>query len=127
MGFKDVFYSSYRKGNRRRVAVLISNSVNFRLISEFSHKEDHYVLVKAFLDQKEVTFVNVYISPDQEYSCIREIFQLIAFEASGVLKCGGDWNIQMQPELEHTIKKLTPRAKVTKQRLIELGLIDMWS
>ncbi len=82
MGFKDVFYSSYRKGNRRRAAILIYISVNFRLISEFSHKEGRYVLVKAFLDRKEVTFVNVYISPDQDNSCIREIFQSIANKLS---------------------------------------------
>ncbi len=78
MGFILYFISSYRKGNRRRAAILIYNSVNFRLISEFSHKEDRYVLVKGFLDQKEVTFVNVYKSPDQDNSCIREIFQSIA-------------------------------------------------
>ncbi len=100
MGFKNVFYSSYRKGNRRGVAILISNRVNFRLISEFSDKEGCYFLVKGFLDQQEVTLVNVYIHPDQDNSCIREIFQLIASEPSGVLICGGDWNTQMQPRLD---------------------------
>ncbi len=39
MGFKNVFYSSYRKGNRRGVAILIPNRVNFLLISESSDKE----------------------------------------------------------------------------------------
>ncbi len=84
--------------------------------------------MKGFLDQKEVTLVNVYISPDQDNSCIREIFQLIASEASGVLICGGDWNSQMQPKLDssNTLKKLTPRARVTKKLLMELGLIDLW-
>lgn len=127
MGFKNVFYSSYRKGNRRGLAILISNSGNFCLISEFSDKEGHYVLVKGFLDQKEVTLVNVYISPDQDNSC-REIFKLIASEASGVLICGGDWNTQMQPKLDssNTLKTLTPRARVTKKLLMELGLIDLW-
>ncbi len=82
---------------------------------------------KGFLDQKEVTLVIVYIPPDQDNSCIWEIIQLIASEASGVLICGGDWNTQMQPKLDssNTLKKLTPRASVTKQLLMELGLVDV--
>ncbi len=80
--------------------------------------------MKGFLDQKEVTLVNVYISPDQDNSCIREIFQLIASEASGVLICGGDWNSQMQPKLDssNTLKKLTPRARVTKKTVDGAGI-----
>ncbi len=95
---------------------------------EFSDKEGRYVLVKGFLDQKEVTLVIEYIPPDQDNSCIWEIIQLIASEASGVLICGGDWNTQMQPKLDssNTLKKLTPRASVTKQLLMELGLVDVW-
>ncbi len=111
MGFKNVY------------SILISNRVNFRLISEFSDKEGRYVLVKGFLDQQEVTLVNVYIPPDQDNSCIREIFQLIASEPSGVLICGGDWNTQMQPRLDssYTLKKLTPRTRVTKKTVDGAG------
>ncbi len=54
MGFKNVFYSSYMKGNRRGIAIQISNSVNFRL--SFPIKS-HYVLVKGFLDQHKVTLI----------------------------------------------------------------------
>lgn len=127
-GFKNVFYSSYRRGKRRGVAILISNCVNFRLLAEFTDKEGRYVLVKGLLDKKEVTLINVYIPPEQDNSCIREVFQLIASEASGVLICGGDWNAQMQPKLDstNTLRRLTPRARVTKKLLMELGLIDVW-
>lgn len=98
------------------------------MVSEFTNIEDRYVLVKGFLDQKEVTLVNVYIAPEQDNSCIREIFQLIASEASGVLIRGGDWNTQIQPKLDssNALKRLTCRARITKKLLMEMGLVDVW-
>ena len=125
LGFKNTFHSSYKKGKRRGVAILISNRVNFQLVSTFCDSEGRYVLVKGYLDQKEVTLVNVYNPPGQDHSCIREIFDLIASEASGVLICGGDWNIQLQPKHDssNTFKRITPNARITKKLFMELGLI----
>lgn len=116
MGFKNTFYSSYKKGKKRGVAILISE------------KEGRYVLVKGYLDQKEVTLVNVYRPPGREISFIREIFGLIASEASGVLICGGDWNIQIQPRLDssNTLKRSTPIARLSKKMLVELGMSNVW-
>lgn len=127
-GFRNTFYSCYKKGRKRRVAVLIPNRVNFQVVSEFCDKEGRYVLVKGFLEQKEVTLVNVYIPPGQDNSCIREISDLIASEATGVLICGGDWNIQLQCKLDssNTLKRPAPNARVTKNMLAELGMIDVW-
>lgn len=100
------------------MVILIPNRVNFRVVSEICDKEGRYVLVRGFLEQKEVTLVNVYIPPGQDNSCIRETFGLIASEASGVLICGGDWNIQLQPKFDSSnkLKKLTPNAKITKKK-----------
>ncbi len=110
------------------MVILIPNRVNFRVVSEICNKEGHYVLVRGFLEQKEVTLVNVYIPPGQDNSCIKEIFGLIASEASGVLICGGDWNIQLKPKFDSSnkLKKLNPNAKITKKMMMELGLIDVW-
>lgn len=85
------------------------------------------VFVKGYLDQKEVTLVNVYIPQGQDNSGIREMFDLIASEASGVLICGGDWNIQLQRKLDssNTFKRLVPNARITKKMLMELGMIDV--
>ncbi len=60
MGFRNTFFSSFRKGKRRGVAILISNAVKFELISQINDKEGRFVLVKGKIDQKEVTLFNVY-------------------------------------------------------------------
>lgn len=38
-GFKNTFFSSFKKGPKKGVAILISNSVNFELIKEINDKE----------------------------------------------------------------------------------------
>lgn len=128
LGFKNAFYSSYEKGKKRGVAILISNRVHFQMVSQFGDREGRYVLVKGYLDQKEVTLVNVYLPPGRDNSCIGEIFDLIVSEAYGVLICGGDWNIQMQPKLDssNTLKKSASNARITPKKLTELGMIDIW-
>lgn len=93
MGFRNTFFSSYKNGKRRGVAILISNLVKFELISQIIDKEGRFVVVKGKIDQKEVTLFNVYAPPGSNISFFRRIFELIASETCGTLICAGDFNI----------------------------------
>lgn len=84
MGLKINFIRPIRRRERGWVPTLISDTINFKVISMFSDREGRYVFVKGYLDQKEVTLVNVYIPPERNNACIRDIFELIASEASGL-------------------------------------------
>ena len=64
MGFKNSYYSSFERGSARGVAILISN-VNFQF-SQITDKEGRYLLVKGFIDHKEVTLMNVYRPPGHD-------------------------------------------------------------
>ena len=44
MGFKNTFFSSYKKGKRRGVAILISNAVKFKSISQINDRQGRFVL-----------------------------------------------------------------------------------
>lgn len=43
MGFKEVFFASYKPARKRGVAILISKKLNYEHISEKSDKEDLYL------------------------------------------------------------------------------------
>lgn len=53
---------------------------------------------------------------------------MISMETSGVLICGGDWNIQLQPSLDspNRTKNIRPEALYVKKLLKEIGMIDIW-
>lgn len=128
MGFKHTYYSSFKKGNSRGVAILISNNVNFQFSSQITDKEGCYVLVKGFIDHKEVTLLNVYRPPGSDRQLIKKVFDLICLETSGVLICGGDWNINLHPSLDssNNSKRMQPEALYVKKMLKESGMIDIW-
>lgn len=62
-GYRQTFYSSFRKFNKRGVSILIHNSLNFDLLKEISDKEGQYILVQGKIDQHLITLVNVYAPP----------------------------------------------------------------
>lgn len=47
---------------------------------------------------------------------------------SGVVICGGDWNIHLHPSLDSSscLKTMTPESLNTKRLLKEIFLIDIW-
>lgn len=128
MGFKNSFYSSFEKGNARGVAILISNRVNFQFSSQITDKEGRYLLVKGFIDNKEVTLFNFYRPPGTNKGLIKNVFNIITTEASGVLISAGDWNINLHPVLDSTskTKNIKPEALYTKKMLKEINMFDVW-
>lgn len=52
--FRHTYYSSYKPGHARGVAILISNKKNnnFQLIRQIADKEGLYILVTGLIDHK---------------------------------------------------------------------------
>lgn len=63
-----------KKGNTKGVAILVSNNVNFQFSSQTTDNEGQYVLVKGFIDHKEVTLLNVYRPPGSGRQLIKKGF-----------------------------------------------------
>lgn len=128
MGFKNLYYSSSEKGNARGVAILISNRVNFQFSSQITDKGGRYVLVKGHIDNSEITLLNVYRPPGYDKPLIKKVFNMLTTEASGVLICGGDWNIHLHPSRDSTskTKNIKPEALYTKKLLNEIEMMDVW-
>lgn len=62
MGFRHTYYSSFKTGRKRGVAILLPNSVHFDL-SETKDRDGRFIMVKGKFDQREVTLLNVYALP----------------------------------------------------------------
>jgi len=126
LGFSKVFYSSYKSGHRRGVATLISQRLPFEKTLEIIDKEGRYSLISGKIQGTEVSILNVYIPPGSNIAIYRKIFDLMS-EATGILICGGDWNIRMNSRLDSS-KMFTQTSTHKKIKILmsELGLIDLW-
>lgn len=70
----------------------------------------------------------MYRPPGNDKTFMKKLFDLIAEETDGVLICGGDWNIQLQPSLDSTnvTKIIHPETVTVKKHLLEAGTMDVW-
>lgn len=126
MGFYKVYYSSYKSGHKRGVAILLSHRVEFVKTSEIKDKEGRYLLVSGQIEGVQITLLNIYAPPGSDISFYRKIFNLMT-EATGILICGGDWNIRLNPKLDASKESnQTPIHKKLKILMSELGVIDLW-
>ncbi len=128
LGFRHTYYSSFKAGRKRGVAILMPNNIHFELQSEIKDKEGRFIMVKGKLDDKDVTLLNVYAPPSSNKTFYKRIFDLIAFQSAGVLICAGDLNIILNPKLDtaNPKRKITPTERWIKRRIQDLGLIDVW-
>ena len=110
------------------VAILISNKVTFQFSMQLKDTEGRYTLVKGHIDQKPVRMLHVYRPPGNDKVFIKKIFDIKAEETSGVLICGGDLNVQLQPSLDSSklAKRTNPETVTVKKLLHEAGLMDIW-
>ena len=56
--WKNIFHEN-GKQKKARVAVLISDKINLK-IKIISDKEEHYVMIKGSIQEKDITIVNIY-------------------------------------------------------------------
>lgn len=126
MGFSKVYYSFYKSGHRRGVAILISHKIPFEQLKETKDKEGRYILVAGKIEGVEITLFNVYAPPGSDFSFYRSIFDLMV-EGTGIMICGGDWNIRLNPRVDCSKpSSLTPLHKKLKALMADLGVIDLW-
>ena len=76
-----------------------------RRLEEIKEKEGRYALVSGKIEGTEVTVLNVHIPTGSDISIDRQIFDLMS-EATGLLICGRDWNIRINPRLDSSKRKL---------------------
>lgn len=106
---------------------MIPNKVHFEFQSQIKDKEGRFIMVKGKLDDKDMTLLNVYAPPGSNKTINKRIFDVIAFQSTGVLICAGDLNVILNPRLDTTNqkRKITPTEKLIKRRIQDLGLIDI--
>lgn len=127
MGFINIFFSSYKSKHKRGVAVLLSNKVTFEQTYVQKDKEGRFILIKGILEGTDITLLNIYAPPGSNISFFKKIFDMIESHSEGVLICGGDLNLHLQPKLDVSNLSRTSKtvSKKFKELMNDIGLIDI--
>lgn len=122
MGFSKVYYSSYKSGHRRGVATLISQQIPFEQVSETTDKEGRYIVVSGKTYDVIITICNIYAPPGSDFAFYRNIFDLM-IGGTGVVICGGDLNIRLNPKQDSSKNPVTTRLhRKINALMTELGI-----
>lgn len=82
-----MFYSTFKTGHKRGVAILLHNFVNFELVRE------------GKIENKLTTLFCVYLPPQSDQSIMKKVLELISSESQGTLICAGDFNMVISGKL----------------------------
>ena len=58
-GWKKIFHTN-RDQKKARVAILISNKIDFKTKAVKRDKEGHYIMIKGSIQEKDKTIINIY-------------------------------------------------------------------
>ena len=58
-GWKKIFHAN---GNQKttRVAILISDKIDFKIKNVTGDKEGHYIMIKGSIQEEDITLINIY-------------------------------------------------------------------
>lgn len=126
-GFKQVFYSSHKSAHKRGVALLISSGLMYEHLSEVSDEEGRFIKITGRIEGTEVTLINVYAPPGSDWVFYKKVLDLMV-TSQGVVICGGDFNIRLDPILDSSGGNAQHNLlfKKVKSLMEELGIIDVW-
>lgn len=108
------------------MAILISQKIPFEYLSEVSDKEGRYIMVSRKIDGVVITLYNTYAPRGSDFAFYRNMFDLM-IAASGIVICGGDWNIRLNLKLDSS-KNSTTTSLHRKINILmtKLGILDLW-
>lgn len=88
-----------KSGHRWGVAILILYKVPFEPFAETKDEDGWYALVSGKTEGGEMSFLAVCASAGNDFRFYRNIFDLLV-GSRGIVVCGGDWNIRLNPRLD---------------------------
>uniref|UniRef100_A0A3Q3A4Q3 Reverse transcriptase domain-containing protein n=1 Tax=Kryptolebias marmoratus TaxID=37003 RepID=A0A3Q3A4Q3_KRYMA len=127
-GFKHVYFSSHGSGRRRGMATLISKAVNYEHISEYKDNEGRFVIITGKVEGIVITLLNVYVPPGSDWSFYKQIVDIITTKSKGILICGGDFNVRLNPKIDSSNGKPDPKnmGRRLNTWMSEVGIVDVW-
>ena len=58
-GWKKIFHSN-RDQKKARVALLLSDEIDFKIKAMKRNKEGHYIMIKGSIQEENITIINIY-------------------------------------------------------------------
>ena len=115
-------------GNQKksRVAILISDKIDFKIKNIIRDKEGHYIVIKGSIQEEDITIVNIHAPNIGTPQYIWQILTGIRGEIDSNRIIVGDFNTLFTPMDWTSEEKLNKETQALSETLDQMDLIDIF-
>ena len=124
-GWKKIFHEN---GNQKkaRVAMLISDKIDFKIKTITRDKEGYYIMIKGLIQEEDIKMINTYAPNIGTPIYIRQIVTAIKGEIDRNTIIVGNFNTQLSPMDRSSKMKINKETQALNDTLNKMDLIDIY-
>ena len=124
-GWKKIFHAN---GNQKkaRVAILISDKIDFKTKTITRDKEGHYIMIKGSIQEEDITIVNIYAPNIRTLQYIGQMLTAIKGVIDSNKIIVGDLNIPLSPMDRSSKMKINKETQDLNDTLNKMDLIGIY-
>ena len=122
-GWKKIFHANGDQ-KKARVAILISDKIDFEIKTMLRDKEGHYIMIKGSI-QEEITIINIYAPNIGAPQYISQMLASLKGEINSNTVTVGDFNTPLTSMHRSTKQKISKEIQALNDTM-ELDLIDIY-
>ena len=122
---ENIFHAN---GNQKkaRVAIFISDKIDFKIKTTTGDKEGHYRMIKGLNQEEDITIVNIYAPNIGAPQYIRQMLTAIKGEIDSNTIIVGDFDTPLSPMHRSSKMKINMETQASKDTLNKMDLIDIY-
>ena len=124
-GWKKILHAN---GNQKkaRVAILISDKIDFKIKTITRDKEGHDIMIKGSIHEENITVVNIYALNIGALQYIKQMLTAIKGEIESNTIIVGDFNTSLSPMDRSSNMKINKETQALNDTLNKMDLTDIY-
>ena len=95
-GWRKIFHTNGDQ-NKARVAILISDKIDFEIKAIKRDKEGHYIMIQGSIQEEDITIINIYAPNIRAPQYVRQMLTSMKGETNSNTIIVGDLNTPLTP------------------------------
>jgi len=124
-GWKKIFHANGDQ-KKARVAILISDKIDFEIKAVKRDKEGHYIMIKRSIQEEDITIINIYAHNIGAPQYVRQMLRSMKGEINSNIIIVGDFNTPLTPMDRSTKQKISKETQTLNYMMDQLDLVDIY-
>ena len=124
-GWKKIFHTNGDQ-KKAKVAILISDKIDFEIKAVKRDKEGHYIMIKGSIQKRDITIINIYALNIGAPQYVRQMLTSKKGEINSNTIIVGGINTPLTPLDRSTKQKISKKTQALNDTMDQLDLTDIY-